>query len=698
MSMKPVIRRIELASLEPGKAREVLRREWLTTNRLGGYASGTISGAVTWRYHGLLVAALPAPFGRMVMLNHLAEYIQHGDGRMIQLGGDEAASSDDEDSAAVFVTEFRLENGLPVWRFDIGNVVIEKHVLFLYGQNTVHIHYRLLSAPGPVTLELRPSVCFRGHEQAVHVGAEHPYRLVLEGEHFEISAGDRLPVLRLVARSVSSSFVYSNGTRREIHYPKDAERGYPSRGSLWTPGAFKLSLEPRHDATLIASTEEWHRMLALSPAEALSFYHDRHRRIISLGSPERCDSPIGDLMLAADAFIITPAGRLQDAARAHAAGDEIRTVIAGYHWFTDWGRDTMISLEGLTLTTRRFQEAGWILRTFAYYIRDGLVPNLFPEGQNEGLYHTADATLWFFHALDRYLSYTGDRATLRLILPKLIEVADHHLRGTRFGIRVDPSDGLLTQGAAGFQLTWMDAKVEDWVVTPRRGKAVEINGLWYNVLRLLEEWLREEHGPVAAAPYAEFARKARESFNRRFWYAGGGYLYDVLDGEDGDDAACRPNQLLAFSLKHPILDQQHWEPVLQTVRTELLTPVGLRSLSRTHPDYKSKYFGDLRARDAAYHQGTVWAWLIGPFVDAWLKVYPQDRAGARKTLEGFLPHLDQACMGSVSEVFDAEHPFTPRGCIAQAWSVAELLRAWVKTAEPRDPSASFQEGRASGEK
>jgi predicted glycogen debranching enzyme len=273
---------------------------------------------------------------------------------------------------------------------------------------------------------------------------------------------------------------------------------------------------------------------------------------------------------------------------------------------------------------------------------------------------------------------TGDRATLRLVLPKLRDIVEHHLRGTLFGIGADPRDGLLRQGAPGYQLTWMDAKVEDWVVTPRRGKAVEINGLWYNALKLLERWLREEDDELAAKSIAELAQRVRDSFNRRFWYAAGNYLYDVVDGERGDDNSCRPNQLLAFSLDHPVLEQTYWKPVLEVVRARLLTPVGLRSLSRESPDYRPKYFGDLRARDAAYHQGTVWAWLIGPFIDGWLKVYPEDRAGARQFLAGFVPHLDEACIGSISEIFDAEPPFTPRGCIAQAWSVAEVLRSWVK--------------------
>jgi predicted glycogen debranching enzyme len=303
---------------------------------------------------------------------------------------------------------------------------------------------------------------------------------------------------------------------------------------------------------------------------------------------------------------------------------------------------------------------------------------LFPEGEKEGLYHTADATLWFFHAIDRYLRATEDYVTLRVLLPKLLDIVEHHLRGTRFGIGVDPRDGLLRQGEKGYQLTWMDAKVGDWVVTPRRGKAVEINALWYNALRLLENWVRAEKGEAAAKPLAEHAERARLSFNQRFWYSAGNYLYDVIDGENGDDPACRPNQLLAISLDYPVLDQARWKPVLDVATQRLLTPVGLRSLAPGHPDYKAKYYGDLRARDAAYHQGTVWGWLIGPYIDAWLKVYPEEKANARRFFKGFLDHLSEACIGTISEVFDAEEPYTPRGCVAQAWSVAEVLRCWAK--------------------
>jgi predicted glycogen debranching enzyme len=321
------------------------------------------------------------------------------------------------------------------------------------------------------------------------------------------------------------------------------------------------------------------------------------------------------------------------------------------------------------------------LRTFARYVRDGLIPNMFPEGQKEGLYHTADATLWFFHAVDRYVDYTGDRTTLKALLPVLCDIVDHHLRGTRFGICVDQSDGLLRQGAEGYQLTWMDAKVDGWVVTPRRGKAVEINALWYNALRLLEGWLRREGDIEAAQHIQEHAARARRSFNQRFWNDAGGYLYDVVDTDRGGvDEALRPNQLFAISLANPVLDESRWRAVLDICHDRLVTPVGLRSLASGHPDYKGWYRGNLRERDAAYHQGTVWSWLIGPFIDAWLKVHPEDRAGARRFLDGFEPHLSQACVGSVSEVFDAEAPFAPRACVAQAWGVAEALRCWVRTA------------------
>jgi predicted glycogen debranching enzyme len=441
-------------------------------------------------------------------------------------------------------------------------------------------------------------------------------------------------------------------------------------------------LTAEHPATLLASTESWEIATALAPLDAFAMECARREKLLARAPSCLRIGAGAELVLAADQFVITPAGRLADAARARAGGDEVRTVIAGYHWFTDWGRDTMISLEGLTLSVRRYEEAAYVLRTFAYYIRDGLIPNMFPEGNNAGLYHTADATLWYFHAISRYTAVTGDASLVRQLLPKLRDIVGKHLEGTRFGIGVDPKDGLLRQGQETYQLTWMDAKDGDLVVTPRRGKAVEICALWYNALSLMVAW-ETAYGDVSlGAEWARHAERARDSFNRRFWQEKGGYLFDVIDGEKGDDDALRPNQLMAISLEHPVLEAERWRPVVDIVESNLLTPVGLRSLAPTHPDYCARYFGDLRARDMAYHQGTVWAWLMGPFVDAWLKVHPEQNRDAQRFLQGFVPHLAEAGVGTISEVFDASPPFVPRACIAQAWSVAEVLRSWLKTSAP----------------
>jgi predicted glycogen debranching enzyme len=659
----------------------LLAREWLVTNGLGGYASGSISGVCTRRYHGLLVAALPAPFGRTVMLNHVSEEFRLHGGEAVSLAGDERPDGTLVVHGAAKLEEFRLEMGLPVWRYDLGGFIVEKSVLLPNRQNTVHLRYRLVSGDGRVRLRIRPSFHFRPHEAAVSVEHDHHFTVLSRREGFEIEY-PHIPPLRAIFKSDRGALVLDGGHWREIFYRMEHRRGYEAKGKVWSPGYFRTDLEPGDEATLVAGTEDWDTLLAINPQDALRAEHERMTRLLSQARPEVEDDLVAELVLAADQFVISPATRVADAARLHAAGDEVRSVIAGYHWFTDWGRDTMISLEGLTLATGRHADAGYILRSFAHHMRDGLIPNLFPEGQREGLYHTADATLWYFHALDRYLRATNDLVTLRLLLPMLRDSIDHHLRGTRFGIKVDPSDGLLVQGQAGYQLTWMDAKVGDWVVTPRRGKAVEINALWYNALRLVERWVSDEQGADAARPYAEHAQRTRQAFNQRFWHEEGGYLYDVVDGESGNDAAMRPNQLFAISLPHPVLDEDRWHAVLERVVDRLLTPMGLRSLAPGEAGYKPKYNGDLRSRDAAYHQGTVWAWLVGPLVDAWLKVHPDDLATARGFLAGFRAHLGEACIGSISEIFDAEAPYEPRGCVAQAWSVAEVLRAWIKTSAP----------------
>jgi len=624
---------------EPAEA--LVEREWLVTNGLGGYACGTIGGTASRRFHGPLVAALPAPLGRTMMLNHLEEWIS---GVELQL------------------EEFVLEDGLPVWRYSPG---LEKRVMMPYGQNTTYIIYRL-TAGDAVTLNLRPSVKFRPHEGVLADPAA--VTLTVDGTRVELRESGDSPPLRLALLGEDARFDEEPRTLERVIYGLERDRGYDHEGPLSSPGVIRMTLRRGGVAGLVASVEAWDIIEAMEIEEALAA--DRERREKMLAKAGVHDDVSAQLVLAADQFLIRPHTRSADEARIAAAGDTPRTVIAGYHWFTDWGRDTMISLEGLTLVTGRHREAGSILRTFATYVRDGLIPNLFPEGEHGGLYHTADATLWFFHAVARYVRATGDRGTLRALLPKMLDIIDHHVRGTRFNIHVDPADGLLAQGAEGYQLTWMDAKVDGWVVTPRRGKPVEINALFYNALRILQRFLEEEEQHADSQRMRALADRAYDSFNARFWYEDGQHLYDVLDP---GDPALRPNQIFAVSLDHPVLEPSRWKAVVDIVERELVTPVGLRSLARNHPDYKPSYHGDLRTRDAAYHQGTVWGWLIGPFVDAWMKVY-RDRAGALRFLEGFTPHLADACIGTISEVFDAEAPFTPRGCAAQAWSVAEVLR------------------------
>jgi predicted glycogen debranching enzyme len=679
--MAELVRKMTWPGSAPNGSEPLLNLEWLVTNGLGGYASGTVAGVITRGFHGYLIAALPSPLGRMMMFNDIVEQVTLPDGRVVQLGGEERANAPLQVHGADFLREFRLDVGLPAWRYQVDGFILEKRLLLPHTQNTVYLTYSILDGEGKLGLSLRPSLNIRPHEAPVSSPITVPYVFSVFEDQYEVSAGPNIPPLRLLLYGPGAALTVDRIRIEQILYRIEESRGYAARGDLWSPGFFHAEIEKGRDATLVASTESWEVIRALSPSEAVNAEYDRRSRLLNEADPAAHDGTPAELVLAADQFIIRPTGRVEDAARARAAGDEVRTIIAGYHWFTDWGRDTMISLEGLTLTTGRHVEASYILRTFAHYVRDGLIPNMFPEGQREGLYHTADATLWFFHAIQRYLDYTGDRSILRLTLPKLLGIVDCHLRGTRFNIHADPADDLLVEGAPGYQLTWMDAKVDDWVVTPRRGKAVEINALWYNALKLLEKWVCEEGRADAGPPLAEHADRVRESFNRRFWNPERGYLFDVVDGEHGDDPSCRPNQIFAISLDHPVLERKYWEAVLNVCERKLLTPLGLRSLSPDDKDYKPKYYGDLRSRDAAYHQGTVWSWLIGPFIDAWLRVYPRELEKAQSFLQGFTAHLTDDCIGSISEIFDADPPYTPRGCIAQAWGVAEVLRSWVKVTQ-----------------
>jgi len=658
-----------------GRSSESLvRSEWLVTNRLGGFASCTVAGICTRRYHGWLIAAHPAPLGRVVLLTHLWEELLLPSGAVLRLGGDELVGHVHLHGADSLV-DFQLELGLPVWRFEKGGVTLEKRVLMPRMQNTTLVRYQLLGGAEAVTLRLRPALNFRRLETAVGP-LRTRYEVAAREGRVTVTGQSSFPPLRMLL--LGGGFETDERTLREVLYPVEELRGYEDEGELWSPGVFDVQLGCKGTATFTATTESWETALALDGEGALRAEAGRRERLLSFAPPAAREGWGADLVLAADHFVFSPAGRPEGTARAHAEGDEFCSVIAGYHWFGDWGRDTMISLEGLLLLTGRHVEAAHVLTAFARYVVDGLLPNMFPEA-GTGHYNTADASLWFFHALARYLAVTGDRALLRRLLPRLRDIVQHHLSGTRFGIHVDPADGLLTQGDPRLPLTWMDALYEGHVITPRRGKAVEVNALWYNALRLFEQWLREEGDDDEAKEAAQWAERAATAFNRRFWSQEHGYLFDVVDGDHGDDATCRPNQILALSLPHPVLEERRWKAVLEVVERDLLTPFGLRSLAPSASDYHPRYFGHLWARDAAYHQGTVWPWLIGPYVDAYLKVHPRDVQGARALLAGFESHLAEAGLGGVSEIFDAEPPFTARGCIAQAWSVAEVLRSWINT-------------------
>ena len=649
----------------------LLAKEWLVTNGIGGYASTSLLGIATRRYHGLFVPDLPGR-GRTLLIPRLDETVEWG-ARTVQLSGAEYADGRIEHDGVVYLKDIRREWQTPVWTFDLGGSVLEKRILAPHGQNTVYVQYRCVA--GSVRLHLRPYVTYRMHDAGLGEGHADDFALTIRTGRCEIPLPQDAPSLKLCVRPGKAVFVAADVISEGVSYRVDRDRGSEHIQDLFSPGYFTADLSEGQQTALIASVEPWD-MLDFDCVDILQAEQQRLEKLVSLAPALQMDSFAEQLELAADQFIVRPGARPEEQALAQASGTEAKTIIAGYHWFGDWGRDTMISLEGLTLCTGRSQETRAILRTFARYVEDGLLPNLFPEGSRQALYHTADATLWYFHALDRYLSLTEDRDTLMQLYPTMKEVIHHHRQGTRFNIGVDPKDGLLHAGAPGYQLTWMDAKVDDWVVTPRRGKPVEIQALWYNALRLMAGWA-DQLGE-SPDPWREMAEQAEASFHERYWFADGGYLYDVVDAQDGDDRSLRPNQIFSLSLRFPILRAERWRAVVDVVSLKLLTPFGLRTLSPDHSDYKPTYAGDLRARDAAYHQGTVWPWLIGHYIDARLKVY-HDKAEARGLLRAFAAHLHDAGIGTISEIFDAEPPFRPRGCIAQAWSVAEVLRAYLLT-------------------
>ena len=643
-----------------GDLEATLSREWLETNGLGGFSSSTVAGANTRRYHGLLVAALNPPGGRVLLLSKLEETLVL-DGRRIDL------STNEYDGACHphgyrHLAEFRLDP-FPTFTFAVEGVTLEKSAFMLNGSNTVQVEYRLLESPAGSRpqLEVRPLIAFRDYHSTTHENsALSP--LIHNGDRL-VSVLPYAGLPRLYFAHNADAVAKEGYWYRNFFYRLERDRGLDAREDLFNPLVMRWTLDKsqgnkRAGAVVIASTE------AHDVRDAQKFRRKELKRREDLAA----SAPNGDpfvraLAVAADQFLVR-------------RGDDW-TVIAGYPWFTDWGRDTMISLPGLTLFTGRTEIARGILRNFARHTDMGMLPNRFVDSGETAEFNTVDATLWFFEATRAYAAVTGDYKFVRdELYPVLAGIIDFHLKGTRYNIKV-AEDGLLHAGAPGAQLTWMDAKIGDWVVTPRSGKPVEIQALWYNALRTMEELAARFGDAEGRKRYSALASRVVWTFNQVFWNKEKNCLYDVVDGGQ-PDATIRPNQIFAVSLYHSMLSGERARGVVETVERELLTPVGLRSLAPGEPNYRPSYGGDQYSRDSAYHQGTVWPWLLGPFVTASVRVNG-GRAAMREyahgLLQGLEAHLSEAGLGQISEIFDADTPHRPRGCYAQAWSVAEVLRA-----------------------
>lgn len=642
-------------------------REWLETNGLGGFSSSTIIGLNTRRYHGLLTAATKPPVGRIVMLSKLEETLVI-DGRRYELSANQYHGVV-HPQGFNYQTGFRLDP-FPVFTYDVEGLVLQKSVFMVQLQNTTVIYYELKPKNkgfDSIRLEVRPLIAFRDYHSTTHENGVLNSHVDKEEGLTSVKPYSDLPSLHFahdICEVDTDGFWYRN-----FQYEVEQERGLDFAEDLFSPFSLSFDLKAQAKSRIIASTErqkvgsaDRYRKAEISRCKAIS------------SRVTKANELVRKLTLAADQFIV--------------ARERCKTVIAGYHWFSDWGRDTMIALPGLTLTTGRAEIAQSILAEFANHVDQGMLPNRFPDAGETPEYNTVDATLWFFEAVRALLQYTEDYEFVRENLYAVLkDIIDWHVKGTRYNIHVD-TDGLLFSGEPGVQLTWMDAKIGDWVVTPRYGKPVEIQALWYNALRVMEHLADKYKDTKAKKNYAAMADRARDSFNALFWNEAAGCLYDVVNG-DARDASIRPNQIFAISLKNSMVSQEQAKKILEVVERELLTPRGLRTLSPGDSQYRGRYEGNPLSRDSVYHQGTVWPWLMGPYITAYVKTFSAEggRTATAEWLKNFEEHLDEACLGQVSEIFDGDAPHKPRGCIAQAWSVAELLRAAVEDVYATEPSA-----------
>jgi predicted glycogen debranching enzyme len=682
--------------------REGFDHEWLVTNGLGGYGAGAINGATTRSYHGLLVAALHPPVERTVLVTKIDEEVTLPDGQIRKLGVNKYKDGTIDPQGYQYLEWVGLEGDIPYFIYRLSETLtLEKRIWMEYGQNTTYVQYMLQGSldeeseknTQPLMLNLLPFCLSRDYHATTQGAQDWHFLIDHEGSRYRIRAYENAPSVYIIA-GPTATFTPTGYWYWHVFHVRDSERGLPDAEDVYQPGIFHIQMTPGQRVTLVLSAEgdlaaefggPQHEELV---AQALSRHHLRIKQLLTAAAPTISKLPLHDpvqarLVVAADEFIVARPDYANgnEGKQALRLSPDRKTIIAGYPWFTDWGRDSMISLPGLMLSTGRYSEARGLLKAFASFTHDGLIPNRFPDGGAPPEYNTTDATLWMFHAIHSYLSATGDWTLLKELFPVLSNIIQWHVRGTDYGIGVDPADGLLRAGAPGVQLTWMDAKVDERVVTPRRGKPVEVNALWYCALTYMESWA--VHLSTDATQYSQLRSQVSQNFAARFWYEAGGYLYDVVDvdGVAGqNDTSLRPNQLFAASLTHNLLSEEQTRSMFKQVTAHLLTPMGLRSLSPTDPEYHNHFNGDRIQRDTAYHQGTVWPWLIGPYIDVHLYLN-NNRAALLPLLEPLIHHLWVACLGTISEVAEPEPPYTPGGCFAQAWSVAELLRCWLLAAE-----------------
>ncbi|NIA06143.1 MAG: hypothetical protein GWP14_00640 [Actinobacteria bacterium] len=642
-----------------------LTQEWLLTNGTGSYSSGTLAGINTRRYHGLLIAATKAPLGRVNMLAGLGETLSVK-GQGVKLYGWEFANLFHPRG---FNHLKSVQVGSDVrMLYEVDHIQLEKTISLVPRSNVLLVRYHIQAENKPWSLEVTPFVALRNFHSLRSFCIDD--QMVVQGEGEQISVQDRLadtPTLYL--RVEGTEFAHGADWWYRFRYRGEAERGQDCFEDLFVPGAFVATGCGEDELVLAAFLNEQENV------EPIDKFITTPTQSVSVSRAIPTDnSSVRRLIRASEAFI---------AGRRGSNGQMRATILAGFHWFGDWGRDAFIALPGLLLLTEKYDRALEVFETFAEALSEGMIPNCFNEYDCEPAYNSVDASLWFAHAADLYLRASGDaKSWPDFFKPVICEILDAYEAGTRFGIHAD-ENGLIVCGDDQTQITWMDTQYNGQCFTPRPGATVEINALWHSVLKRMAGRLKKDD-QARAKRYLELAQKAGQALSRIFWNEQDNCLYDyVWQGKANRDI--RPNQVFAVSLPHSPLNKKQQKAVMDTVRRHLLTPFGLRTLSADNPKYRSHYTGDLFSRDSAYHQGTVWPWLIGPFVEAYLKVHnfsPKARKEAQQMIQPLLEHLDQAGVGFVSEIFDGNPPHSPRGCIAQAWSVAELLRAHALICSP----------------